>query len=174
MALFDRVGYFDPTAQQAFDSTLPGNGAVEFAGVSKWRVHPSGVTFGLQGYRYFKNEVDGTLTAGLGYLMNEAETATLGASAGALWGAALTTPINLFCGVASAALLDNAFGWFQVWGQCTLVTIAGNTVDGAKIEPAANGTVDDTVGTGQIIGIGLATGTSGASLSVMLAIKSPP
>lgn len=173
MAFFDRIGEFDPTLTYALDTTKSGRGAPGLPGEIRFRVHPSGAKYGLQGYRLLLNVTGGTVAAGVGVVMGEDETAGYSLAATAKWGAALTTPVNLLGGVAAASTLDNYWGWFQVYGITTLTTIAGNTVDGAKIETAASGLADDTVGTGVIIGVGLATGTSGASVSAFLSMVSP-
>lgn len=172
MGLFDRAGEFDPTKTYAVDTTRTDLGAPDLPGVVRFRIHPSGVKYGLQGFRLVLNETDATASAGKGLLLVEGETAANGVAAGDVSGAALTTPLNLFAGVPQVDIADNYWGWAQVWGIGQAYESGGGTADGAKIETAASGTFTDTAGTGIIVGVALEAKTTGL-FSVFFAVVSP-
>ncbi|GAF76903.1 unnamed protein product, partial [marine sediment metagenome] len=134
-----------------------------------WRVHPDGPRSGVQGFRLLLNETQANHTVGLGYVMVSA-TAYNGLGAGALWGAALTTPKELLAGVAMATVADDEWGWYQVYGAASIIETGADTADGALVESAADGEVTDTVGTGVILGFALEAETTNVAFSVFINI----
>lgn len=153
MSRFDQIGEFNPTSTYALDTTSSTLGAPAPNGAIVFRPHPSGIKYGLQGFRLALNESGGALTAGLGYTLSAADATGVGVSVKAAWGAALTKPLNLLAGVAQAAVADDYWGWFQVYGAANTELRADEALDaGDLMETAAGGEVADTTGTGVIIG----------------------
>jgi hypothetical protein len=70
-------------------------------------------------------------------------------------------------GAAQAALADNQYGWFQIYGKGSLRT-AGAAAKGTRLNSTATaGAVDDdaTAGSEAIVGLVLGTATVGAATS---------
>ncbi len=173
MAYFDRIGEFDPTLTYALDTASPTLGAPGLPGEIRFRVHPSGVRYGLQGFRLLLNESSSSIAAGDGAVMGAA-TAHTGESATALWGAALTTPLNMIAGTPIVAVADDYWGWFQVYGVALDGLDPADDIDaGDLIETAASGKINDTAGTGVIIGRALEAKTDETVADVFLNIVSP-
>jgi hypothetical protein len=79
-------------------------------------------------------------------------------------------------GVAQAALADNEYGWFQVYGKGSLRTLA-SAAKGTRLNSTATvGALDDDAGSGSeaITGIVLGTATGGAEATNTDAILSYP
>ena len=72
---------------------------------------------------------------------------------------------GLRVGAAMAALADNEFGWFQIYGKGSLRTLASAAVGTLLTSSATPGAVDDatTGGLEVINGISLGTATGGAA-----------
>lgn len=72
---------------------------------------------------------------------------------------------GLRVGAAMAALADNDWGWFQVYGKGSLRTLASAAVGSALTSSATPGAVDDatTAGLEVINGLSLGTATGGAA-----------
>ena len=68
-------------------------------------------------------------------------------------------------GAAMAALADNEFGWFQVYGKGSVRTLASAAVGTELTSSATPGAVDDatTAGLEVINGLTLGTATGGAA-----------
>ena len=80
------------------------------------------------------------------------------------------------CGAAQAALADNEYGWFQVYGKGSLRTLA-SAAKGTRLNSTATaGAVDDdgTAGAEAIVGIVLGTATGGEAATNADAIFSYP
>ena len=83
-------------------------------------------------------------------------TNTTGAAGAGNWGTRL--------GVPQAVLVDNEYGWFQIYGKGSLRTAASCAI-GTKISSTTGaGIVDDASGTGtiSILGMTIGTATGGA------------
>lgn len=79
-------------------------------------------------------------------------------------------------GVAQAALADNEYGWFQVYGKGSVRTLA-SAAKGTRLNTTATGgALDDdaTAGSEAIVGIVLGTATGGAEATNADAILSYP
>lgn len=79
-------------------------------------------------------------------------------------------------GVAQAALADNEYGWFQIYGKGSLRTLA-SAAKGTRLNTTATGgALDDDAGVGSeaIVGIVLGTATGGAEATNTDAILSYP
>lgn len=75
-----------------------------------------------------------------------------------------TTGFGSIVGVASAAMADNEYGWFQVAGKASVRTLA-SAAKGTRLNTTATaGAVDDDGGVGSeaIFGMVLGTATGGA------------
>jgi len=118
-------------------------------------------TNGYQEFIY--GRADGAVT-GLGYLCVEetgfdftmvSTTSTTPGTAGA----------GSRCGAAQAALADNEYGWFQIYGKGSLRTLASAAKGTQLNSTATNGAVDDdaTAGSEVINGLTLLTATGGAA-----------
>lgn len=79
-------------------------------------------------------------------------------------------------GAAQAALADNEYGWFQVYGKGSLRTLQAAAIGTRLNSTATPGAVDDdgTAGSEQIIGVVLGTVTGGAAATNADAIFSYP
>ena len=69
------------------------------------------------------------------------------------------------CGAAQAALADNEYGWFQIYGKGSLRTLA-SAAKGTQLNSTATaGAVDDdaTAGSEVIVGVVLLTATGGSA-----------
>ena len=118
-------------------------------------------TNGYQEFIY--GRADGAVT-GLGYLCVEATgfdfamaTTTNTAPGAAGFGSRV--------GAAQAALADNEFGWFQIYGKGSLRTLA-SAAKGTRLNTTATGgAVDDdaTASSEAIVGLVLGTATGGAA-----------
>lgn len=119
--------------------------------------HP---TLGYQEFVY--GRADGAVT-GKGYLCVEAtgfdfKMATVTVTT------AGTQGFGSRCGAAQAALADNEYGWFQIFGKGSLRTLA-SAAKGTRLNTTATaGAVDDDGGAGSeaIFGLVLGTATGGA------------
>lgn len=80
------------------------------------------------------------------------------------------------CGAAQAALADNEYGWFQIYGKGSVRTLASAAKGTRLNSTATNGAVDDDGGTGAeaIEGLTLGTATGGAEATNADAIFSYP
>lgn len=79
-------------------------------------------------------------------------------------------------GAAQAALADNEFGWFQIYGKGSLRTLA-SAAKGTRLNSTATaGALDDdgTAGSEAIVGLTLGTATGGAEATNADAIFSYP
>lgn len=67
-------------------------------------------------------------------------------------------------GVAQAALADNEYGWFQVYGKGSVRTLASAAKGTRLNSTATNGALDDDGGVGSesVLGVVLGTATGGA------------
>lgn len=120
--------------------------------------HP---TLGHQQFIY--GRANGAIT-GAGYLCVEA-TGFDFAMATATNTSAGASGYGSRCGAAMAALADNEYGWFQVYGKGSLRTLA-STAKGTRLNSTATaGAVDDdgTAGSEVINGIVLNTASGGAA-----------
>jgi len=79
-------------------------------------------------------------------------------------------------GVAMAALADNEYGWFQVYGKANLRTLASAAKGTRLNSTATNGALDDdgTAGSEAIFGVVLGTATGGAEATNADAILNYP
>lgn len=67
-------------------------------------------------------------------------------------------------GIAQAAMTDNQYGWFQVYGKGSLRT-AASAAKGTRLNTTATGGVlddDGTAGSESVLGVVLSTATGGA------------
>lgn len=80
------------------------------------------------------------------------------------------------CGAAQAALADNEYGWFQIYGKGSLRTLASAAIGTRLNSTATGGALDDdgTSGAEQIMGVVLGTATGGAAATNADAIFSYP
>lgn len=129
-------------------------------------------TLGYQEFVY--GRANGAVT-GLGYLCLEATgfdfvMATLTTSAPGAQGPGSRA------GAAQAALADNEYGWFQVYGKGSLRTAASAAIGTRLNTTATGGQVDDdgTAGSEQVLGIVLMTATGGAAATNADAMFSYP
>jgi hypothetical protein len=129
-------------------------------------------TLGYQEFVY--GRANGAVT-GLGYLCLEATgfdfvMATLTTSAPGAQGPGSRA------GAAQAALADNEYGWFQVYGKGSLRTAASAAIGTRLNTTATGGQVDDdgTAGSEQIMGVVLMTATGGAAATNADAMFSYP
>ena len=179
MSRFDRVGEFDPSRTYALTSSTatpsdPFLGAPDVPGSVRYRVHPSGIRYGIQGFRLCLNESASSVAAGDGAVLGVA-TAFTGLSVTGLWGAATTTPISFLAGTPIVAVADDFWGWFQVYGVALDGLDPADDIDaGDLIETAASGKINDTAGTGVIIGRALEAKTDETVADVFLMIVGPP
>ncbi len=129
-------------------------------------------TLGYQEFIY--GRADGAVT-GLGFLCVEATgfdfamaTITNTAPGASGFGSRV--------GAAQAALADNEFGWFQIYGKGSLRTLA-SAAKGTRLNTTATGgAVDDdgTAGSEAIVGVVLGTATGGAAATNADAVFSYP
>lgn len=136
------------------------------------RMQVNGEGGGLQEYVY--GRANGAITA-LGYACVELTGFDF-----ALISVTQTTPgtagFGSRVGAAQAAMADNDFGWFQVYGKGSLRTLA-SAAKGTRLNTTAtNGALDDDGGVGSeaIIGIVLGTATGGAEATNTDAIFNYP
>lgn len=120
--------------------------------------HP---TLGYQEFVY--GRANGAVT-GLGYLCLEMTgfdfiMATLTTSAPGAQGPGTRAA------AAQAALADNEYGWFQIYGKGSLRTLASAAIGTRLNTTATGGAVDDdgTSGSEQILGLVIMTATGGAA-----------
>lgn len=80
------------------------------------------------------------------------------------------------CGAAQAALADNEYGWFQIYGKGSLRTLASAAKGTQLNSTATGGAVDDdaTAGAEVIDGLVLMTATGGAAATNADAMFSYP
>lgn len=127
------------------------------------------------GYKeYIYGRANGAIT-GLGYLCLEQTgfdfvMATLTTSAPGSSGPGSRA------GAAQAALADNEYGWFQIYGKGSLRTLASAAAGTRLNTTATGGAVDDdgTASSEQIIGLVLKTATGGAEATNSDAIFNYP
>lgn len=118
-------------------------------------------TYGYQEFVY--GRANGAIT-GLGYLCVEltgydfAMATTTNTAAGA-------AGHGTRCGAAQAALADNEYGWFQIYGKGSVRTLASAAIGTRLNSTATGGAVDDdgTAGAEAINGLVLGTATGGAA-----------
>ncbi len=179
MSRFDRVGDFDPTKTYALTTGTgtpsdPFLGAPDMPGTIRYRIHPSGFRYGIQGFRLCLNESTATIVPGDGAILGAA-TAYTGLALTGLWGAALTTPRELLVGGPLVSVADDYWGWFQVYGVALDGLDPADDIDaGDKVETAASGKINDTAGTGVIVGIALESKADETVADVFLTIVPPP
>jgi hypothetical protein len=129
-------------------------------------------TNGYQEFVY--GRADGAVT-GLGYLCVEITgfDFTLASTTSTTPG---TAGPSSRCGAAQAALADNEFGWFQVYGKGSLRTLASAAKGTQLNTTATGGAVDDdaTAGAEVIGGLVLLTATGGAAATNADAMFSYP
>lgn len=80
------------------------------------------------------------------------------------------------CGAAQAALADNEYGWFQIYGKGSLRTLASAAKGTQLNSTATGGAVDDdaTAGSESISGLVIGTATGGAAATNADAMFSYP
>ncbi len=80
------------------------------------------------------------------------------------------------CGAAQAALADNEYGWFQIYGKGSVRTLASAAKGTQLNSTATGGAVDDdaTAGSESISGLVLGTATGGAAATNADALFSYP
>lgn len=80
------------------------------------------------------------------------------------------------CGAAQAAMADNEYGWFQIYGKGSLRTLASAAKGTQLNTTATGGAVDDdaTAGAETISGLVLGTATGGAAATNADALFSYP
>lgn len=126
------------------------------------------------GSKFCVEDADGTKE----YIYGRAEGAITGAgyicveATGGNWAMVSTTTTapgasghGSRCGSPQAALADNEFGWFQVFGKGSLRTLA-SAAKGTRLNSTATaGALDDdgTASSEAILGIALGTATGGAA-----------
>lgn len=129
-------------------------------------------TNGYQEFVY--GRADGSVT-GAGYLCVE-ETGFDFAMASTTTTAPGASGAGTRCGAAQAALADNEYGWFQIYGKGSLRTLA-SAAKGTQLNSTATaGAVDDdaTSGAEVINGLTLGTATGGTAATNADAIFSYP
>lgn len=129
-------------------------------------------TNGYQEFVY--GRADGAVT-GAGYLCVE-ETGFDFAMASTTTTAPGASGFGTRCGAAQAALADNEYGWFQIYGKGSLRTLA-SAAKGTQLNSTATaGAVDDdaTAGSEAIEGLVLLTATGGAAATNADAVFSYP
>ena len=129
-------------------------------------------TNGYQEFVY--GRADGAVT-GAGYLCVE-ETGFDFAMASTTTTAPGASGAGTRCGAAQAALADNEYGWFQIYGKGSVRTLA-SAAKGTQLNSTATaGAVDDdaTAGSEVINGLVLGTATGGAAATNADAIFSYP
>jgi hypothetical protein len=145
-------------------------------GVAQFRLGTVGgyddPTNGYQEFIY--GRADGAVT-GLGYLCVE-ETGFDFAMASTTTTAPGASGPGTRCGAAQAALADNEYGWFQIYGKGSVRTLA-SAAKGTQLNSTATaGAVDDdaTAGAEVINGLTIATATGGAAATNADALFSYP
>ncbi len=131
--------------------------------------HP---TLGYQEFIY--GRADGAIT-GLGYLCLE-ETGFDFVMATVTTSAPGASGPGARCGAAQAAMADNQYGWFQIYGKGSLRTLA-SAARGTRLNTTATGGAlddDGTAGAEQIFGVVLGTATGGAAATNPDALFSYP
>lgn len=127
------------------------------------------------GYQEFVyGRADGAVT-GAGYLCVE-ETGFDFAMASTTTTAPGASGFGTRCGAAQAALADNEYGWFQIYGKGSLRTLA-SAAKGTQLNSTGTaGAVDDdaTAGSEAIEGLVLLTATGGAAATNADAVFSYP
>lgn len=120
--------------------------------------HPD---YGYQEFIY--GRANGAVT-GAGYLCVE-ETGFNFAMASTTSTAPGASGAGSRCGAAQAALADNEYGWFQIYGKGSLRTLASAAKGTRLNSTATGGAVDDdaTIGSEAINGLVLGTATGGAA-----------
>jgi hypothetical protein len=129
-------------------------------------------TNGYQEFVY--GRADGAITAA-GYLCVE-ETGfdfTLASTTSTAPGA---SGFGTRCGAAQAAMADNEYGWFQIYGKGSVRTLASAAKGTRLNSTGTGGAVDDdgTAGSETIDGLVLGTATGGAAATNADAIFSYP
>jgi hypothetical protein len=117
----------------------------------------------VKGYQEFVFGTAKGAVTGLGYACTE-ETGFDFALASLTTTTAGTAGFGTRIGVAQAAIVDNGFGWFQIYGKGSLRTLA-SAAKGTRLNTTAtNGALDDDAGVGSeaIFGVVLGTATGGA------------
>lgn len=129
-------------------------------------------TNGYQEFVY--GRADGSVT-GAGYLCVE-ETGFDFAMASTTTTAPGASGAGTRCGAAQAALADNEYGWFQIYGKGSLRTLA-SAAKGTQLNSTGTaGAVDDdaTAGSEAIEGLVLLTATGGSAATNADAVFSYP
>lgn len=129
-------------------------------------------TYGYQEFVY--GRADGAVT-GAGYLCVE-ETGFDFAMASTTTTAPGAAGYGSRVGAAQAAMADNEYGWFQIYGKGSLRTLA-SAAKGTRLNSTATaGAVDDdgTAGAEAIAGLVIGTATGGAAATNTDAIFSYP
>lgn len=129
-------------------------------------------TNGYQEFIY--GRADGAVT-GLGYLCVE-ETGFDFAMATTTTTAPGASGPGTRCGAAQAALADNEYGWFQIYGKGSVRTLASAAKGTQLNSTATGGAVDDdaTAGAEVINGLVLGTATGGSAATNADALFSYP
>ena len=116
-------------------------------------------TLGYQEFVY--GRADGAIT-GAGYVCGEETgfdfkllTTTTAAAAG------VSGPGSRV-GVAMAALADNEYGWFQIYGKGSVRTAASDAAGSQQFTTGTGGVIDDAVAGSALFGIRIGTATGGA------------
>lgn len=129
----------------------------------------------VNGYQEFiYGRANGAIT-GAGYLCVEA-TGFDFAMASTTTTAPGASGFGSRCGAAQAALLDNEYGWFQVYGKGSLRTLASAAKGTALNSTSTAGAVDDdgSAGAEVINGLVLGTATGGSAATNTDAIFNYP
>lgn len=130
------------------------------------------LTNGYQEFIY--GRADGAVTAA-GYLCVE-ETGFDFAMASTTSTAPGASGPGTRCGAAQAALADNQYGWFQIYGKGSVRTLASAAKGTQLNSTATGGAVDDdaTAGSEVINGLVIGTATGGAAATNADALFSYP
>lgn len=131
--------------------------------------HP---TYGYQEFVY--GRAAGAIT-GLGYLCVEATGFDFAEATTTTTAPGASGP-GTRCGAAQAALADNEYGWFQVYGKGSLRTLALAAKGTQLNSTGTGGALDDdaTAGSEVISGVVLGTATGGAAATNADAMFSYP
>jgi hypothetical protein len=120
--------------------------------------HP---TLGYQEFIYMR--ANGAIT-GLGYMAVEQTGFDMAQMTDTLTAPGSSGPGSR-CGAAQAAMADNEYGWFQIYGKGSVRTLASAAKGTRLNSTATTGALDDdgTAGLEQIMGVVIGTATGGAA-----------
>ncbi len=149
---------------------------VAATGVPSWRLGTiGGYDDPVNGYQEFiYGRADGAVT-GLGFLCVEATGFDFAMATTTTTAPGASGPGSR-CGAAQAALADNQYGWFQIYGKGSVRTLASAAKGTQLNSTATGGAVDDdaTAGAEVINGLVIGTATGGAAATNADALFSYP